>query len=639
MLRALANCTELATSTLACLAGRWQDGSVLIGWDPARTLLDQPPPVTMGQRTEAANAVFGAGWLGWLDYSGGCWFGLFETVLCHDGQGWLLESVRLASHQLAELAASIEALADQPSDSVGIDELAGTSRDVHLAAVERAIIAIRAGQLYQVNVCARLTGRLRGSAIDLFAAGLTELAPDYAAFLRTPERIVVSMSPELFLGYRPETDGTGIVRSAPIKGTRRRTVAGDRADDPAALELLHSTKDRAENVMIVDLMRNDLSRVCRPGSVRAEQLLKIRPAPGVWHLVSQVTGHLRPQVDCAQLLAASFPPGSVTGAPKLRALALIDELEGAGRGLFTGAIGQLSTVTGRAEFSVAIRTFEISGTELQLGVGGGITADSVPMEEWQECLVKAAPLLALGGALPASYRPAADRPPGQVEPAAGVFETMLALDGLVPALADHLGRLAASCEQLYRRRLPAELADQVLAAVAGRRGRHRVRLTVRPGTGAPLIEVALARPLAGPVSAFRQDGRTGNWRHKWADRRWLVELESRGNGSLPLFTDQDGCLAETSRGNLVIVPEPGVLRTPVLSDQVLPGVTRRRLLDAAGDRGWRIELGPVSITGLLAARLAVSTSAISGVLGIASLDGHRLDLDRRLLGELAGWLD
>lgn len=143
--------------------------------------------------------------------------------------------------------------------------------------------------------------------------------------------------------------------------------------------------------MIVDLVRNDLGRVCVPGSVTVPELLKIRPAPGVWHLVSTVEGQLRPAVDDAELLGATFPPGSVTGAPKVRALELIAGLEDQPRQVYCGAVGLASPVAGM-ELNVAIRTLEIRDGELRLGVGGGITADSDPQAEWLECLAKAAPL-------------------------------------------------------------------------------------------------------------------------------------------------------------------------------------------------------------------------------------------------------
>ncbi len=274
MLRALLAAPEIDTGTLACLAGNWCDGEVLLGWQPRRTTdrLDELIPDEAGC------------WIGRIDYRGSCWFGLFDTVLRRDraGRWWLSGD--------PELAATIERLPVPERGDVRLSDITATGRDDHLAAVERAILQIRAGQLYQVNVCARLAGAITGEPVELFLRGVQRLAPDYAAFLRTPDRVVVSLSPELFLHRRGR-----LVRSAPIKGTRHRS--GDEPDDPGALELRRSAKDRAENVMIVDLVRNDLSRVCRPGTVTVEELLAIRPAPGVWHLVSQVAGQLAEDIQ------------------------------------------------------------------------------------------------------------------------------------------------------------------------------------------------------------------------------------------------------------------------------------------------------------------------------------------------------
>jgi len=646
LLRALAGSTELDTGVLVCLAGRWAGGSALIGWHPVRQVTDVrligEPAAPSG---DPAGDAMGGGWFGWWGYSGLSWFGYFDRLLRRDPDGhwWLESTAGDGPDQLAELAGTVERLGSlppPPAQPPRISGLAGTVRHRHLAAVERAITAIRAGQLYQVNVCARFSARLAGPPVELFAAGLRKWAPDYAAFLRTPERTVVSFSPELFL----HRDGEQ-VRTAPIKGTRRRLggtgntgdqAGADRlADSLAASDLASSVKDRAENVMIVDLMRNDLSRVCRPGSVSTPSLLSVRPAPGVWHLVSEVIGRLARGATDADLLAACFPPGSVTGAPKLAALRLIEELEDARRGVFTGAIGYLGP--DRAEFNVAIRTFEIRGDQLELGVGGGITAGSVPMQEWQECLVKAAPLLALGGAAVAGDVPLP--PPPQVRAELGVIETMLALDGRIVALGDHLARLQASCLELYRLELPDELAGRLAKAVADTAGRHRVRLHWGPGLRRPEIEVAAAAETPGPVALHRQPGRTGSWRHKWADRDWLGAQERPG--SRPLFTapGPDGELAlETSRGNLAIVCSDGVLRTPELAEDVLPGITRRRLLDAALDHGRPVLLGPVRLAELGTARLVLHLSSIAGVTAVGSLDGRPLAVDRPLLAEIAGWL-
>ncbi len=658
LLRRLAGAGELDTSALVCLAGCWAEQAPLICWNPVRVVTD--PGLIGGELpgseltggglaggAAAGGAAVGGGWFGWWSYSGPSWFGLFEQVLRRDRTGdWWLESISGATaEQLAEQAAVIERIghaAPPARHEPAIRCLDGTPQQRHLAAVETAIAAIRAGELFQANVCARFEARLSGSPVELFADGLDRLAPDYAAFVQTPARTVVSFSPELFV----HRDGDR-VRTAPIKGTRRRlgSAAYAAADRTMAADLARSAKERAENVMIVDLMRNDLSRVCRAGSVATPTLLSVRPAPGVWHLVSEVTGLLNPGATDSDLLAACFPPGSVTGAPKIRAQRLIGELEGAGRGVFTGAVGYLSPLParrdgrpGRAEFSVAIRTFEISGDRMELGVGGGVTADSVPMQEWQECLVKAAPLLALGGAAVAEDRPLPA--PAVVRSEDGVIETMLAVDGQVVALADHLSRLQASCLELYQLGLPAELPRQLHRAVAGSSGRRVVRLRYGPGLSQAEIEVTAAPEGRDPVALRRQPGRTGSWRHKWADREWISGLER--DGSWPLFTEPgpDGAelALETSRSNLVVICRDGVLRTPVLGENVLPGITRRRLLDAALDRGWPVALGPVTVSEVRDARLVLSLSSIRGVAAVEFLDGDRLGVDRALLAEISGWL-
>ena len=274
----------------------------------------------------------------------------------------------------------------------------------HLAAVEDAIELIRAGEIFQVNVCTRLRASFDGSPAGLFADAASVLQPAFGAFVDGGRRALAGFSPELFLRRRGRD-----VTTSPIKGT------WPAADPDAAAALAASTKDVAENVMIVDLMRNDFGRVCEVGSVTAATLLQLERHPGVWHLVSTVAGVLRSDVDDADLLRATFPPGSVTGAPKQRAMEAIAALEGQPRGAYTGAVGFVSPCWG-AEWAVTIRSFEIADGRIELGVGGGVTADSVPMLEWRECLHKAAPLLtALGaGTVRRRRRRHRERPPKSI---------------------------------------------------------------------------------------------------------------------------------------------------------------------------------------------------------------------------------
>ena len=253
-------------------------------------------------------------------------------------------------------------------------------------AVEAVRAAIARGDVYQVNLVQHLEAPFAGDPARL-AARLAPLRPLVPEPLVGDGWAVVSASPELFLERRGR-----LVRTCPIKGTR---PIGERA------ELRESTKDAAEHVMIVDLERNDLSRVCEPGSVGWPSLMAPRRLAGVEHLVSTVEGTLREDVGLAELLAATFPGGSVTGAPKLAALDLIAGLEPVGRGASMGALGRVWG-NGDLELALTIRTFAVADGRLHLWVGGGIVWDSDPEAEVEESLTKAAPLLtAIGAPLPA----------------------------------------------------------------------------------------------------------------------------------------------------------------------------------------------------------------------------------------------
>ena len=247
--------------------------------------------------------------------------------------------------------------------------------------VEAVRESITAGDVYQVNLCRRLSAPLpEGFDVIGLAAALAcgNPAPYAAAVdIASAGLAVASASPELFLRRRGD-----VVETRPIKGT----AAGGAG---------FLAKDRAENVMIVDLMRNDLGRVCRYGTIQVPDLCREERHPGLAHLVSTVRGRLRPGVGWAELLAATFPPGSVTGAPKLAALDVIARLEPVPRGVYCGALGWVDGATGDGALNVAIRTFWAEDGQLHLGTGGGVTWDSTPDGEWRETELKADRLLAV----------------------------------------------------------------------------------------------------------------------------------------------------------------------------------------------------------------------------------------------------
>ena len=267
---------------------------------------------------------------------------------------------------------------------VGPDPTAWRS-SLDRSGVESGVRAIRdsiaAGDVYQVNLTRRLSAPLPDDA-DVAALGAvleTGNPAPFAAVVRLPRHgvHVASASPERFL----RRDGA-VVTSQPIKGT-------------AALPDGFLTKDRAENVMIVDLVRNDLGRVCETGSISVPALCAVESHPGLHHLVSTVEGRLRPDAGWPELLDAGFPPGSVTGAPKLAAMAAIERLEPVPRGVYCGAIGWVDADARRGDLNVAIRTFWFDDGELHLGTGGGITWQSDPGGEWEETELKARRLLAV----------------------------------------------------------------------------------------------------------------------------------------------------------------------------------------------------------------------------------------------------
>ncbi|MBS1691027.1 MAG: aminodeoxychorismate synthase component I [Actinobacteria bacterium] len=370
----------------AALTGDWFGSRAVIApslvTEPADAVFDVAPG-TLGP----AGPV-GGGWFGYLSYpdpgadgsapripeAAGGWS---ECVLRQDSDGrWWFESLSGAGIP-AWLAAALRAPAPpRPHALIWGD----ADRVAHRRGVVDCLDAIASGEVYQACVCTRFTGTIDGDPVDFFVDAVDRLSPAKAAYVAGDWGAVASLSPELFLRRR----GTEVV-SSPIKGTLPLS------EDPAALRA--SVKDVAENIMIVDLVRNDLGRVAATGSVTVPELLAVRPAPGVWHLVSTVAARVPVDVPMSAVLEATFPPASVTGTPKTRARQLLHEWEPARRGVYCGTVGLASPVAG-CELNVAIRTVEFGADgSAVLGVGGGITADSDPDREWEECLHKAAPIV------------------------------------------------------------------------------------------------------------------------------------------------------------------------------------------------------------------------------------------------------
>ena len=266
-----------------------------------------------------------------------------------------------------------------------LDVRSSYTHDGYLDAVARVREYILAGDIFQTNLSQRFEAALTEPAWDLYVRMRTRNAAPFAAFFETPEAAIVSASPERFL----RVDRAGHVETRPIKGTRPRGM-GPEHDGALGQALSESAKDRAENLMIVDLMRNDLSRVCSPGTVRVPELFALEHYATVHHLVSTVVGQLAAGQDALDLLRAAFPGGSITGAPKVRAMEIIAELEPSQRSVYCGSLGYFS-VTGALDTSIAIRTVVAPAgrDRVYFNAGGGIVADSDPEQEYRETLHKA----------------------------------------------------------------------------------------------------------------------------------------------------------------------------------------------------------------------------------------------------------
>ncbi|MGB6107005.1 MAG: aminodeoxychorismate synthase component I [Mycobacterium sp.] len=376
----------------AALIGDWFGSTAVIAPSVAVTPVDAGDvfPDSPGEEPSTAPSAdfVGGGWIGYLSYpdpgaDGGpsripaAAGGRTDTVLRRDRTGcWFFES--LSGEGLPEWLST--ALKVPPIHDHCAIAWTRPDADEHRTGVLSCLAAIGAGEVYQACVCTQFTGTVTGSPLDFFADAAARTSPARGAYLAGDWGAIASLSPELFLRRTG-----GRVSSSPIKGTLPRHAEPE--------QLLASAKDVAENIMIVDLVRNDLGRVAVTGTVTVPELLAVYPAPGVWHLVSTVSAQVPVDLPASALLAATFPPASVTGTPKTRARQLLAQWERHRRGVYCGTIGLASPVAG-CELNVAIRTVEFDAFSGAIfGVGGGITADSNPDAEWQECLHKAAPII------------------------------------------------------------------------------------------------------------------------------------------------------------------------------------------------------------------------------------------------------
>lgn len=468
------------------------------------------------------------------------WFGVFEQAL-----PWPDDEATHASYAPLHWQGAL-------------DEPAFTQR------VARVHQAIGDGEVYQVNLTAPVESRFEGDPLALFHALRRAQPQAYAAFVDTGERQLLSVSPELFFDWRDDR-----LLARPMKGTAPRGATS--AEDRALAEALRtSEKERAENLMIVDLLRNDLARLAAPFGVRVDSLFDLRPWPTVWQMTSDIVARPRAGLSLSEVFAALFPCGSVTGAPKLRAMHWIRALEDAPRGVYCGALGVLQP-GGAATFNVPIRTVVLHGGRARCGIGSGITCDAGAAAEWREWQHKR----------------------GFLERAARPFELLQTLrlqNGAVPHAPLHLTRLQAAVRH-FGFGFDARQAEGVLddIAAAHPQGSWRVRLLCEPQgrlraeafelhpTAQPVTVQLAARPIEAPAEFLR---------HKTTRREAYDALAPQDPEVFDtLLWNPKGQLTEFTRGSLVAELDDGRRVTPPLHCGLLDGVGRALALGGQGPQG------------------------------------------------------
>ncbi len=476
----------------------------------------------------------------------------------------------------------------------------GTPEPLHDRASYEAKLAevlalITAGDLYQANLTFPSTVPIEGNPLAIYAQLRARSGAGYGAVVSTGHGMLLSLSPELFFALEG-----GKLRCQPMKGTARR---GDTPpqDDAIATALAADPKQRAENLMIVDLMRNDLSRVAVAGSVSVPQLFAVETYPTIHQMVSTVTADLAPGKDAVDVMAALFPCGSITGAPKIRAMEAIAAIEQGARGPYTGAIGRLDP-SGDAMFNVAIRTLLIQGgdDDARFGAGGGIVADSQADEEWDEARAKGAFLN--GG------------PPGF-----DLIETMAFHPQTGIALLDrHLMRMKASANRFGFAFDRHAARNELQAATFRLKDPSRVRLLLAP-SGAIAIESAPrpdapAAPVTVAVRPLPVDPADFRLRHKTSDRAFYDEARQAAGAFEVIFVDANGLLTEGSFTSIFAKRGDTLVTPALLGSGLLPGVLRAELLARGEAVEGALTLDDLSngffignaLRGLIPARLATA---------------------------------
>ncbi len=454
-------------------------------------------------------------------------------------------------------AAEVAAVLPDPRGGWAGRPVPQIDRAGYAAAFAQVADYIASGDVYQVNLSFRANVAIAGHPLAVYAGLRQRAQAGYGGLVWTGEDWLLSMSPELFFALHD-----GKITTKPMKGTAAR-ASTPAADELVVRQLAQDPKQRAENLMIVDLLRNDLSRVAVSGSVAVPQLFSVETYPTIHTMTSTVTGRLENGRSAVDVITAIFPCGSITGAPKIRAMEIIDEVEQGSRGLYTGSIGRIDPC-GDAAFNVAIRTLHLQNgaMEATIGLGGGVVADSRMGDEWDECLTKGRFV-----SDPRSF---------------DLIETMrFDPEGGIHLLDRHIERIRASASVFG---IPFDrhaVRNELQAATFRIASPRRVRLMLSP-SGRIAIEIAkLAATPEGPVdialARLMVDPDDFRLRHKTSDRAFYAEAREKAGTFEVALVDAQGFLTEGSFTN-IFVKGKGALLTPPASRGLLPGVLRAELL-------------------------------------------------------------
>ena len=556
---------------------------------PVRTIVARELGEVEGALAELQSAVAaGAHAAGYLAYEAGHAFDPLLSTSARNGDGPLLCFGLFDGFEVPDL----DALLPSPDGAYAGPIRPRISRVDYEAAAATVREHLFAGDFYQANLTFGCDVAVAGGPLALYARLRRSSAAGWGGMMIGEDGALVSLSPEQFFTIR-----ANVIEARPMKGTapRRADPAMDRAEAEA---LAADEKQRAENLMIVDLMRNDLARVSQTGSVEVPELFAVETYPTLHQLTSRITARLRPGVDAIEVLRTIFPCGSVTGAPKIAAIEALRVLEPEPRGAYTGSMGWIEP-GGDAAFNVMIRTIEWpdGSAKARLGLGSGLVVDSVASDEWAECLLK-------GDFVRRAARDFDLIETMRFDPSTGVAE-----------LDRHLDRLGKSAADLDFRFDRHDARNELQAATFRRKERAMVRLLLSP-TGALAIQVkpfedppetpvrVAIRPLPVDPTDFRL-------RHKTSDRRFYDRARQEDGAYETIFVDPDGQLTEGSRTS-IFVERDGKLLTPPAARGLIPGILRATLIDEG--RAVEAALRPDDLTegfyvgnivrGLIPARLA-----------------------------------